>query len=333
MMITIRLYTLLALVITLNLSLHIQAIEQAKKFDTKLFTDICSSKPKLNSSRDHQALQWLLQKIGKRSIQSRISHQHKAACWILHDDGKKISVGKAFVQRYALAVLYYATQGEEYWKEDTNWMSSKSECQWYGVECNFLGTVISLDLGFNDLNGILPRELSFLPKLKDVDLHGNDLQGVIPPVILNAWRDCKILRLHMNGFFGEIPTQIGTMTSLEELHLFGNYFGGTVPTELENLNKLKILDLYANALEGSVPSQIGNLKKLKELDVHDNFLDGKVPDEICDRNLSSLVADCLEGEYKEISCDCCNICCEGLPNMRCIDQESKEEINWIKAKV
>jgi hypothetical protein len=47
---------------------------------------------------------------------------------------------------------------------------------------------------------------------------------------------------------------------------------------------------------------------------------------VCDRNLKFLVADCLDGAHKEIGCKCCTICCEGLPNMRCIDQKTKQEV-------
>ena len=130
----------------------------------------------------------------------------------------------------------------------------------------------------------------------------------------------------MNGFFGELHSEIGHMVSLEELHLFGNYLGGKLPKELANLQKLRVIDVYANAFEGIIPSQLGSLKQLKELDVHDNFFIGSMPREVCDRKLKFLVADCLEGAYKEIGCTCCTICCEGLPNMKCIDQTTRKEV-------
>jgi hypothetical protein len=297
------------------------------QYDTSRYVNICLSKPTLQSSRDHKALQWLLQTSGERSIQSEKAHQHKAACWILHSDKKSKAPSKRFSQRYALAVLYYATQGDKYWEIKTNWMSgSKSECTWYGVECDAFGTVIGLELGFNALNGLLPRELALLQNVKEVDFHGNDLQGIIPHGIMFAWKDCKILRLHMNGFFGNLHSEISHMKSLEELHVFGNYLQGTLPKEIASLKKLKVLDVYANAFEGRIPTQLGNLKHLKELDVHDNFFVGTMPQEVCDRKLNFLVADCLEGAYKEIGCKCCTICCEGLPNMRCIDQVTKKQV-------
>jgi hypothetical protein len=300
--------------------------KKKKQFNTKAYADICRGKPTLKSKRDFKAIQWLLETSGELSVVSSNSHQHNAACWILHSDTKKPSPGKHFSQRYALAVLYYATQGDEKWGYKQNWMSGKSECSWFGVECDIWGNVIGLDLGFNELNGLLPRELALLQKIQQVDFHGNDLQGILPHGIMYAWKDCKILRLHMNGFFGSLHSEIGHMSSLEELHVFGNYLAGTLPKELANLKNLKVLDVYANAFEGYIPTQIGALKNLQELDVHDNFFVGSMPQEVCDRNLKFLAADCLDGAYKEIGCKCCTICCEGLPNMRCIDMKTKKEV-------
>jgi hypothetical protein len=42
----------------------------------------------------------------------------------------------------------------------------------------------------------------------------------------------------MNGLFGQLPREIGSMTKLKELHLFGNYLQGSIPTELAKLHKL-----------------------------------------------------------------------------------------------
>jgi hypothetical protein len=38
--------------------------------------------------------------------------------------------------------------------------------------------------------------------------------------------------------FGQLPREIGSMTKLKELHLFGNYLQGSIPTELAKMHKL-----------------------------------------------------------------------------------------------
>ena len=85
------------------------------------------------------------------------------------------------------------------------------------------------------------------------------------------------------------------------------------------------LDLYANALSGTIPSFMSKLGSLRELDVHDNNFVGTMPKAICEQKLDVLVSDCY-GKNKEVKCDCCQICCEGLPHMRCVDMRTNQEI-------
>ena len=82
--------------------------------------------------------------------------------------------------RDRLVALYVATGGED-WKNDGNWMSDRPIDEWYGVETDGEGRVVSLDLGDNDLDGQIPAELGGLSRLRAVDLGGNRLRGVIPP--------------------------------------------------------------------------------------------------------------------------------------------------------
>lgn len=182
------------------------------------YSRLCANHTLTDKSKDVSNLSWLIQTSGDTSVKHKTSPQHKGTCWMLRQDPLRLSQSnrKRFGQRYALAVLWYATQGDKYWKEKQNWMSEKHECTWYGVVCNSWGTIIELDLGFNDLNGILPRELALLQTLQEIDVHGNDLIGVLPPGILHAWTNMQTLRLHMNGFMGSIPSEIGYMTSLRE---------------------------------------------------------------------------------------------------------------------
>lgn len=207
------------------------------QYDTNNYVNICPGFT-VQGKAAHKTLQFLLQTSGATTLKNKESAQHKAACWILQKD--KMAKGKKHLsQRYALAVLYYITQGDTKWEERTNWMQpTKSECSWMGIRCGLGGTIVGLDLGFNNLTGLFPRELKLLTSLTDVDLHGNEIQGVIPNSVLEAWTNVKYLRLHMNGLFGQLPREIGSMTKLKELHLFGNYLQGSIPTELAKMHKL-----------------------------------------------------------------------------------------------
>jgi hypothetical protein len=183
-------------------------------------------------SRKHdKALQWLFKNVGETNVVSAKAPQHEAACWMFRS-------GKGFSpQRYVLAVIYYATKGAQ-WDVNTDWMTSKHECSWYGVECNAFKTIINLDLGYIKVDGLVPREIGLLTELQDLDLHGNDLQGVIPHKLLTGLKKLEYLRLQMNGMFGAIHKEITTMKNLKHLFLYGNYLAGTIPKDLAKLKKL-----------------------------------------------------------------------------------------------
>ena len=103
--------------------------------------------------------------------------------WILHiDDMKLVFDDINLYQRYALSVLAYTLDsrawfhcgdpGENYTeisclvldgnstKEFGSWLSSTSECTWFGVTCSDDGVVRGVDLNDNGLIGTLPHELN-----------------------------------------------------------------------------------------------------------------------------------------------------------------------------
>jgi hypothetical protein len=310
-------------------------------------------------------LQWLIEASGKNTLLMQTSPQHLAACWILYTDHKRSSKNKnVMLQRYTLATLHFATTHSNTTVWDWNkvdlydprapppvaiktkpgdkkqkntkvkknaphhWMSEKqSECNWHGVECNWRSQITDLDLGFLKLDGLLPRELALLTELKDLDLHGNDLQGVLPHKMLVGLEKLETLRLYMNGFFGSLHREIAGLKSLKELVIFGNYLSSPIPTELGELRQLQIIDMYANNLKGQIPTELGRLKQLQYVDLHDNDLTGSVPEEICRLpNLKVLITDCL-GPKAEVKCDCCTVCCRGLPDMKCVDVDTGKTIS------
>lgn len=350
----------LLIVAGLQLSIITQPTDAAKQVKkplkkppivlTRELVNMCKGQAPVAGSGMEKRLKWLVAATGEASLLMRTSPQHQAACWTLYTDKLSSKRGGnefAFLQRYALAVLHFATTKSNTTAWDWpmaadepavaasshgNWMRvNVHECSWYGVKCHRRTKVIyELNLGFLKLDGIIPRELSLLTGLKDLDLHGNDFQGVVPIKLVHALTNLEYLRLHMNGFFGALQREITGMAKLKELYLFGNYFGGTIPEELADLKHLEVIDMYANQLEGTIPSALGKLKKLRSLDLHDNNLTGKVPREICAlRHLTELIVDCL-GPKPEVQCDCCTICCRGLPDFKCVDVKSGLEIRYGK---
>ena len=194
------------------------------------YANMCSGNPKI--TRKHEkTLKWLFKNIGENQIGTRNTPQNEAACWVFRDN-------KGFsVQRFVMATIYYATAGAA-WDINTDWITRKHECSWYGVQCSMSRKVVNLDLGYIQVDGLVPREIGLLKDLRDLDLHGNDLQGVIPHKLMAGLKKLEFFRIHMNGMFGALHKEIMHMKALKELYAFGNYIAGSIPKELATLKNL-----------------------------------------------------------------------------------------------
>ncbi len=81
---------------------------------------------------------------------------------------------------------------------------------------------------------------------------------------------------------GSIPTELGNLSNLIDLHLRFNQLTGNIPTELGNLSNLIFLDLCSNQLTGNIPTEFGNLSNLSLLFLSSNKLSGVIPTSLAD---------------------------------------------------
>ena len=96
------------------------------------------------------------------------------------------------------------------------------------------------------------------------------------------------LVLERRGLTGELPTELGLLTGLEELNVsLSSQLTGLIPAELGDLVNLRTLHLRYNRLTGPIPPELGGLSKLTDLQLHGNALNGPIPPEL--GNLSELV--------------------------------------------
>ena len=184
--------------------------------------------------------------------------------------------------REILTVLYETTDGPN-WEESGNWLTDAPLGEWHGVEADADGTVVSLDLRRNGLDGAIPPELGGLAELETLILFRNRLTGPIPSA-LGALATAKLVVLTANELSGPIPLELGGLASVEELFLHENRLT-SVPAELGDLSNLRELSLNFNRLT-SVPAKLGGLAKLEYLGLWSNELTS-VPAELGE--LSSLV--------------------------------------------
>ena len=108
----------------------------------------------------------------------------------------------------ALEDLYLATDGLD-WTNSTDWLATSTPCDWFGVTCSE-GSVTSLALPANNLNGLLPPALGALSGMTELDLSANTLQGEIPPELGNLTR-LQRLDLSANQMTGIVPITVATL--------------------------------------------------------------------------------------------------------------------------
>jgi len=106
----------------------------------------------------------------------------------------------------------------------------------------------------------------------------NNLSGNIPPE-LGQLTSLQYLELDTNRLTGSIPTELGNLTELEYLYLSGNRLTGTIPVELLQLTNLILLYLSDNQLIGTIPDGIEQLSGLRWLNLGHNQFSGSIPAE------------------------------------------------------
>lgn len=98
----------------------------------------------------------------------------------------------------------------------------------------------------------------------------------------------QVLNLGSNQFFGTLPTEIGFLTKLTGLSVFGNDLTGQLPASISQMTLLELLYIDSNKFQST------------------RFEPG-VPQAICDLRpepLREFWANC-----EETSCSCCTTCC------------------------
>ena len=109
-----------------------------------------------------------------------------------------------------------------------------------------------------------------------LNLHGNGLSGEMP-VELGSLTSLVSLFLHDNQLTVGIPPELGSLTNLQRLFLSGNRLTGEIPAELGGLTNLTGLHLGYNQLSGDIPPTLGGLTNLTRLYLSDNQLSGDIP--------------------------------------------------------
>ena len=215
--------------------------------------------------------------------------QNKAFYWLATDldlEGEENINHTEMVQRYALAVLYFATnsvtnpyteipkghKSPPVWESAYNWLSKEHECQWNGIICDNDMKIIQILLERNQMSGTLPQELAFLGStLQKLDLSSNH---IYMNDLTSDYDDYKVfehlpklesLLLSENYLVSQngIPYHLQGLTNLQELHLSDNMLKGHLnrPNSRHALQQMSFqltsLHFEYNELSGIIPDIIG----------------------------------------------------------------------------
>jgi hypothetical protein len=107
-------------------------------------------------------------------------HQETALEWHETDLGRISSPGE-IVERFVLAVIYFTTNGGQWYRNDL-WLSGGSLCQWFGIICHEDGN-ISIDLSKHTNHfrvGWLCSHFVLFCRLTYLSLYSSKFQGQTP---------------------------------------------------------------------------------------------------------------------------------------------------------
>ena len=151
---------------------------------------------------------------GGQAIRSSNTPQQAAYLVLSSSGAVDLWADDLIIQKYALTVLYYSTEGRGWTDGAEDWKDlAKNDCQKVHVTCDRVtNKVISIDLPHNNMQGSLPPELSLLTELQQLVLPQNNLTGVL-------------------------PTELGLLKALKTLDLEENpKLEGVIPKEVIDLN-------------------------------------------------------------------------------------------------
>ena len=179
------------------------------------------------------------------------------------------------MERGVLKTFFVDTGGSDgKWTSSTGWEDSDNFCSWYGIDCDENGSVISIQLGSNGLEGPISSSIWTLPKLIHLKVYGNEISIDFDGV--EGARNLRTLGLDDTGLTN--LDGIAKARSVTKLNVAYNNLSGNLPEELSRLVNLQNLDVSHNKFSGELPSWIKNFVSLTSFAASHNAFKGQMPD-------------------------------------------------------
>jgi uncharacterized protein (DUF486 family) len=149
-----------------------------------LLPTIFSGCPNLSDNDRRDALRKAVIEVsGEYVLVSPDSSQSQAFAWLADQDSLRVCPDDTFfLQRYALAVLYFATVGDQWFTCDRQgnksctkepFLSAVDVCLWGGVTCDYELSVLNINIGkqvYDESKWKIPMHVSCLTILPAITL-------------------------------------------------------------------------------------------------------------------------------------------------------------------
>ena len=236
--------------------------------------------------------------------------------WMRRIEDRDEDSESVFCNAADVAVLksLYELTGGPAWTNFTGWLGDAAAAEWYGVEADLLGRVVTLDLTGNGLAGRLPASLGQLAHMTELRIADNaELSGYLPLSLAHlslraldyAGTDlCTPADPSFRAWLDGIESHEGTeaecpsLSDREILEALYDAAGGPNWTRNENWltdtplgdwdgvatdrdGRVTGLDLFGNGMTGAMPPELGGLTRLESLSFLQNGeLSGPIPPEL-----------------------------------------------------
>ena len=185
---------------------------------------------------------------------------------------------QSFSEDMSNQILVYETN----YRTDTTFVLSVDVLKYYQLVVEDIwGRQSKSNIEIGDYEIKLWGEYYSIVNTIELNLLENELTGNIPPEIGNL-TSLIFLSISENKINGQIPLELGNLIHLNSLGLFNNELTGSIPSEIGNLTDLTYLGLFNNELTGGIPSGIWELKNIEFFRLENNQLINDLPESMCE---------------------------------------------------
>ncbi|XP_071701803.1 receptor protein kinase TMK1-like [Rutidosis leptorrhynchoides] len=167
--------------------------------------------------------------------------------------------------------------------------SDPDPCKWQQIQCSRDNRVTRIQVGGQNLQGVLPDTLNNLTELQVLEFQNNQLSGALPS--LSGLTQLQSLLLNHNNFSSIPPDFFDGMSSLQGVFLdYNNFDSWVIPDSLKSASPLQKFSATSANITGKIPDFFGGdtFAGLTTLQLSFNYLEGELPSSFAGSSIQTL---------------------------------------------